>query len=65
MAQTRPGWVVKVAAIFEEAHNMASLDFIASRFGVTSEETEKLLGALEREGRVAYDASKNVWRWHP
>jgi Mn-dependent DtxR family transcriptional regulator len=48
--------------VFSEAHGLASTDFVASKLGVSSEEAEKLLNALKREGRVTYDPAKEVWR---
>ena len=55
--------VAHVKATFEASHNQCSLDYLASRLGVTSEEVEKVLIDLEREGRVRYDSAKGIWRW--
>ena len=55
----------KIALIFNATHNIASTDYIASKLGVESAEAEKLLKSMEREGRVTFNAAKEVWRWSP
>ena len=55
--------ITHVKATFEASHNQCSLDYLASRLVVTSEEVERVLMDLEREGRVRYDKAKGFWRW--
>jgi len=53
---------IRVRKTFEESHNQCSLDYLASRLGITSEEVERILIEFEREGRVRFDAAKGIWR---
>jgi DNA-binding transcriptional regulator YhcF (GntR family) len=55
--------VIRIHKTFEESHNFGSVDYLASRIGATSEDIEKILRNLEREGRVKYDATTEIWRW--
>jgi Mn-dependent DtxR family transcriptional regulator len=55
--------ITRIRKTFEESHNQCSADYLASRIGVTSEETEKTLNNLKREGRVTFDGNHETWRW--
>jgi len=54
---------IRVRKTFEASHNQCSIDHLASRLGITSEEVERVLIEFEREGRVRFDAAKGIWRW--
>jgi len=53
----------RIKRTFEESHNMCSVDYLSSRIGIDSEEIEKILRNMEREGQVKYDSAKGFWRW--
>jgi hypothetical protein len=53
----------QITKIFEESHNQASTDYIASRLGVTSEEMEKLLRAMTPH--VFTVPGSDLWRFSP
>jgi len=54
---------IRIRKTFEDSHNLCSTDFLASRLGIDSEEDEKTLKNLEREGRVTFDKNHETWKW--
>jgi hypothetical protein len=55
----------QVAKVFADNPGPLHPDFIASRLGVPTEDAEKPLKALEREGRAFHVPGSELWRWQP
>jgi hypothetical protein len=53
----------QITKVFEESHNQASTDYIASRLDLSSEETEKLLRAMAPH--VFKVPGSDLWRFSP
>ncbi|MCX6653856.1 MAG: hypothetical protein NTY03_01910, partial [Candidatus Bathyarchaeota archaeon] len=50
----------RLAKVFEECHNQASTDYLASRVGVSSEDLDKILKTIKNAFKIP---GEDTWRW--